>query len=97
MERKLYRGIATPAMIASLLFGMLLSGPEIEYYLSQRWFLSKLILVLLLVIYHLACWHHLCRLRDKRSRRSHVFFRWFNEIPMLLLIGIVVLVVVRPF
>jgi protoporphyrinogen IX oxidase len=97
MERKLYRGIATPAMIASLFFGMLLSGPEIVYYLSHRWFLSKLILVLLLVIYHVACWMYMCRFRDKRNRHSHTFFRWFNEIPVLLLTGIVVLVVVRPF
>ncbi|RLA39513.1 MAG: protoporphyrinogen oxidase HemJ [Gammaproteobacteria bacterium] len=97
MERKLYRGIATPAMVASLCFGIWLLSLAPEYYLSQPWFLVKFCLVLLLVGYHGACWYFLVQFREDRNHRSHVFFRWFNEMPVALLAGIVVMVVVRPF
>jgi len=97
MERKLSRGIATPAMLAALTFGIWLASLAPDYYLHQGWFLAKVTLVTLLVVYHHACLYLLRQFRNDRNTRSHVFYRWFNEIPVLFLIAIVILVVVRPF
>ena len=97
MERKLSRGIATPAMLAALTFGIWLASLAPDYYLHQGWFLAKVTLVTLLVIYHHACLYLLRQFRNDRNTRSHVFYRWFNEIPVVFLIAIVILVVVRPF
>lgn len=97
MERKLYRGIATPAMIASFIFGLGMVYLAWEYYSTQMWFWAKVVLVILLAGYHEFCGKFYRELRDGTIHRSHVFFRWFNEAPVLLLIGIVILVVVRPF
>nr|XP_061813387.1 protoporphyrinogen IX oxidase-like [Nerophis lumbriciformis] len=95
MERKLYRGIATPSMVASVLFGGLLvfTNPD---YLKQGWFHIKMAMVALLFIYHGFCYYYLKQFQKERCRRSPVFFRWFNEAPVLLLIGIVIMAVVRP-
>lgn len=97
MERKLSRGIATPAMIAALTFGIWLASLAPDYYLHQGWFLAKVTLVTLLVVYHHVCLYLLRQFRNDRNTRSHIFYRWFNEIPVLFLIAIVILVVVRPF
>lgn len=97
MERKLYRGIATPSMIATIIFGAWLSHLNWAYYAQSIWYWSKLALVVILVGYHHACLVYLKQLRDDRCQRSHVFFRWFNEFPVFLLLGIVILVVVKPF
>lgn len=97
MERKLYRGIATPSMIATVIFGAAMFSSAPAYFLGSTWFIIKLILVLLLVSYHFCCRYFLVRFRDDRNTRSHIFYRWFNEAPVLLLIGIVVMVIVRPF
>jgi putative membrane protein len=97
MERKLYRGIATPSLLATILFGTLLVHDNWSYYSSAQWFWAKIALVVILLAYHGLCGRHLRKLRDDESTHSHVFFRWFNEFPVLLLIGIVILVVVRPF
>ncbi len=97
MERKLSRGIATPAMIAALTFGIWLASLAPDYYLHHGWFLAKVTLVTLLVVYHHVCLYLLRQFRNDRNTRSHVFYRWFNEIPVLFLIAIVILVVVRPF
>lgn len=96
MERKLYRGIATPSLIATLVLGFWLLH-KLPGYLSQGWMHAKLTLVALCVIYHFACRHYLLQLRDGRCQKSHGFFRVFNELPVLLLVPIVILVVVRPF
>ncbi len=97
MERKLYRGIATPSMVASLVFGGALFYSAPSYFLGTGWFWVKMILVLLLVIYHFCCRYFLIRFRDNQNSRTHVFYRWFNEVPVLMLVGIVVMVIVRPF
>ena len=60
------------------------------------WMHVKLALVLLLVIHHAYCWWYIQKLREGSNLRSHVFFRIFNELPVFLLIGIVVLIVVKP-
>ena len=97
MERKLFNGIATPAALATILLGGWLISFNPSYYMSSGWMHIKLALVLLLCVYHLACRHYLMELRDGSHRRSHVFFRYFNEIPVLFRIGIVILAVVKPF
>lgn len=97
MERKLFRGIATPAMLATLGFGGWLFSYAPDYFLGANWFRAKLAMVALLVGYHVLCGVYLRQFRDDRNTRSHVFFRWFNEVPVVLLIGIVAMVVVRPF
>lgn len=96
MERKLYRGIMTPAAIATLLCGagMLYKNPAL---LEQAWMQIKLFLILLLVIYHLACGRMARAFAENRNLRSHIFYRWFNEVPVLFLIGIVMLAVLRPW
>jgi len=68
-----------------------------DAYMNQVWLHVKLLLVVVLMAYHGYC-HIICRrLATGRNRWSHVAFRWFNEVPAVLLIGIVVLVVVKPF
>lgn len=96
MERKLYRGIATPSMIAVVILGAWLSHLNWSYYSGAVWYWSKLALVAILLGYHHLCAVYLKQLRDDRCHKSHVFFRWFNEFPVLLLIAIVLLAVVKP-
>ena len=97
MERKLYRGIATPSMLATIVLGIWLLSYNLEGYLQSGWLHAKLTLVAVLVIYHLYCGKLLKRFAMNTNTRSHVFYRWFNELPVLLLIAIIILVVVKPF
>lgn len=97
MERKLYRGIATPSMVATILLGIALFSIYPDYFLHAAWFQVKIALIILLVIYHHACLYLMKQFRDDKNTRSHVFYRWFNEVPVLMLVGIVIMVVVRPF
>ncbi len=97
MERKLYRGIGTPSMVVTVALGSWLVALNPDYYLSQLWFQLKAALVALLVGYHFICRHHLIELRDGLSTKSHIYFRWFNEAPVMALIAIVILVIVKPF
>ena len=96
MERKLYRGIMNPAMIATYVFGawMLYLNPG---WLSQGWLHAKLALVVLLIGYHHACGSLLRKFRNGANARSHTWYRWFNEVPVIGLLAIVILVVVKPF
>jgi putative membrane protein len=64
---------------------------------GNGWMHAKLLIVLLVIGYHHACSVLLRKLADGSSRRSHRWFRWFNEVPVLLLTAAVVLVVVKPF
>jgi protoporphyrinogen IX oxidase len=94
MERKLYRFI-TPFMLLTLVFGVAMIVQNTAY-LHAGWIHAKLLLVLLLLAYHAYCGVLLKQLaRDQM--RSHVFYRWFNELPVLLLFAIVILAVVKPF
>lgn len=97
MERKLYRGIMMPSMIATLLFGigMIVMNPGL--FATGGWLHAKLALVIVLIGYHHMCGAQLKRFARNENNRSHVFYRWFNEFPVLLLLAIVILVVVRPF
>ena len=94
MARKLYR-FMTPLGILSLGFGMWLwMGFDVA---MRAWLLAKLGIVVALVIYHLYCGMLLDAFADGRNRHSHRWYRWFNELPVLLLLAAVILVVVKPF
>ncbi|MBD3634779.1 MAG: protoporphyrinogen oxidase HemJ [Methylophaga sp.] len=98
MERKLYRGIMTPSAILTLVFGLwLLSFYSLEQIASMGWLHAKLTLVILLFAYHGICGRMLKQFAADTNQRSHRFYRWFNEFPVLLLIAIIILAVVRPF
>ena len=95
MERKLYRGIMTPCMVITLALGMWL---WLGYGFRGGWLHAKLALVLLLVAHHFYLGKLVNDFKHDRNKHSHVFYRWLNEIPTLpALIGIVILVVVKPF
>ncbi len=94
MERKLYRGIMTPCMVLTLVFG---TWMWLGYGFTGRWLAVKLGLVALLVAYHFWLGGLVRRFATDANRRSHVFYRWINELPLVLLAAIVVLVVVKPF
>ncbi|MDR5903930.1 protoporphyrinogen oxidase HemJ [Franzmannia qiaohouensis] len=96
MERKLYRGIMLPSMIAVLGFGIWLLA-LVPAWMGQGWMHVKLLLVVLLVGYHHVCLMYMKQLAAARCEKSHVFFRWFNEAPVIALLIIVVLAVVKPF
>jgi putative membrane protein len=97
MERRLYYGIMWPAGIATTLFGLGLIAVYPAYYLTTGWMHAKLGLVALLWFYHVGCGHYLACFARNANTKTALFFRFYNEIPTLLLIAIVVLVVVKPF
>ncbi len=94
MERKLYYGIMAPGAILTVVFGLWL---WLGFGISGGWLHAKLALVALLIAYHLYCGKLLADFKHDRNARSHVWLRWFNEFPVLLLIAVVLLVVVKPF
>lgn len=96
MQRKLYRGIMTPSMIAVIALGAWLLF-LVPAHLGNGWLHVKLALVLLLVGYHHACLAYMKRLADGTCRKSQTFFRWFNEAPVIALVAIIVLAMVKPF
>jgi putative membrane protein len=67
------------------------------FYATQYWLHAKLALVIPLIVYHFYCGHLLAAFKQDKNTHSHIFYRWFNEFPVLLLVAIVILVVVRPF
>jgi putative membrane protein len=97
MERKLYRGIMWPSMVVVIVLGTWLISFNPDYYLNSGWMHVKLTLVALLVGYHLYCGKLNQMFNNDQNHRSHVWYRWFNELPVIILIAVVILVVVRPF
>ncbi len=94
MERKLFYGIMTPGGVLTIIFGMWL---WLGYGFSGAWLHAKLTLVVVLIAYHLYCLKLLNDFKHDRNTRSHIFYRWFNEFPVLLMIAIIILVTVKPF
>ena len=64
---------------------------------ATHWFHAKALLVIGLFGYHYACYRLMRNFRDMTNTRSHVWYRWFNEVPSALLIVIVILAIVKPF
>lgn len=97
MAHRLYR-FMTILAIPAIIFGLILflyygigKGP------GSGWMHAKLLLVILVIGYHHACGSILKKFEKGLNKRSHKWFRWFNEVPVILLLLIVVLVVVKPF
>lgn len=95
MERRLY-GIMTIGGALTLAFGIAMVA-TVPAYLHFGWLHAKLGLVALLIVYHIWCRQLMIALREGRSAHSQRWYRYFNEVPGLLLIGIVILAVVKPF
>jgi putative membrane protein len=95
MERRLYYGITWPAAILTTVLGVWLLSYNIEYYLKAGWMHAKLGLVCVLWVYHLFCGHFRKNFAHNKNKQSSRFFRIYNEMPTLLLVGIVLLVVVK--
>lgn len=101
MARKLFR-FTTMLAVPALLFGFWLwlgygIGKMGEAGKTAGWLHAKLALVVLVVGYHHACGSLLKKFEAGKNTRSHKWFRWFNEAPVILLLAIVILVVVKPF
>lgn len=97
MERKLYRFI-TPFMYLTVALGLwMLFDYAWATYSHMLWLHIKLLLVAVLIAYHFYCGHLVRKFAQDQNLRGHVFYRWFNEFPVLLLFAIVILVVVKPF
>lgn len=95
MERKLYRGIMTPAAVLTVVFGLWLM---VGYGISGGWLYAKIALVLLLVAHHLWLGKLLRAFAADRNTHGDRFYRWINEIPALpILVAVVYLVVAKPF
>ncbi len=97
MERKLYNGIMNPSAVLAIGTGIWLLLLHPASYLTQIWMLVKLPLVAALVAYHLYCGHLIKAFRSGNDVHSHIFYRWINEVPLLVLIPITMLAVMRPF
>jgi len=98
MERKLYRGILVPSSVLTLLSaGGLLSYYSLDHIAAMHWLHVKLLLVVLLFGYQFYCGRLLKQFANNANQHSHVFYRWFNEMPVLVLISVVILAVLKPF
>lgn len=97
MERKLYRGIMNPSMMVTWLCGLSMVMMNWQVYKGQIWLHIKLTLIILLTIYHLLCGRFRLKLIQNPHHKTHVYWRWFNEIPVFILIFVVILAVVKPF
>src|SRR5512139_391371 len=92
MAHKLYRFV-TPIGVLALVFGTWL---WLGYGFAGMWLNVKLALVVLLAVYHVYCGQLLAQFKQGRNAHGHVWYRWFNEIPVLLLMAVVILVTVKP-
>ena len=93
MERKLFWGIMTPGGILTIIFGIYL----IQFHEFLLWLEVKIFLVALLGIYHMWCGKIMYDFKNNRNSHGHVWYRVFNEVPVLLLVAIIYLVVFKPF
>ena len=93
MARRLYR-FTTILMVPALLLGLWLA---MMIGMKHGWLHAKLVLVILAIGYHHACGSILKKFERGVNTRSHTWFRWFNEVPVVLLLVIVILATVKPF
>lgn len=95
MERKLYRGIMHPSLAATFILGvaMLAMNPAL---LKMPWMHIKLTLVSLLIVYHFSLGVFIKRFTNQQNSKGHVFYRWYNEAPVLFLLAVVCLAVIKP-
>ncbi|WP_404400256.1 protoporphyrinogen oxidase HemJ [Idiomarina seosinensis] len=97
MERKLLFFV-TPFAILTLVFGVILiAAYGSGWFAVSGWMHTKLLLVAFLYLYHGYCFKVLADFKNNRNKRSHRFYRVFNEIPVLILFAVVILAVVKPY
>ena len=96
MERKLYNYIMMPAMILSWIFGLLLIGSIGFTEIGKSWLQLKLLFVFILTVYHFYLGHFVKVFANNKNTYSSRFFRYFNEIPTILLILIIFIVIFKP-
>jgi putative membrane protein len=94
MERKLFFGIMTPGAMLTIVFGLWL---WLGYGFYGGWLYAKMALVAVLVVYHGYCGKLMIDFRQNRNRHGHVFYRWLNELPVVVLIAIILLAELQPF
>ena len=98
MERKLFYGIMTPGAIFTLLFGtIMLFDYAWASFGQDLWLHIKLALIGLLIIHHVMCGKFVADFKNDNNKHSHVYYRWFNEVPVLILVAIIILASVKPF
>ena len=96
MEQKLYRFV-TPFAVLVIATGIWLVLLNPGYYLESAWFLLKVAFVIPLIAYHCYCGKLVKVFKAQQNQRSHLFYRWFNEAPVVALFAIVILAVIKPF
>lgn len=96
MARKLYRFV-TPFMVIAIGLGLAMIAQNPDYYLQAGWMWVKLAGVAVLVVYHFICGRYVRLFNDNHDTHHHVFFRFFNELPVFFLFGIILLAVLKPF
>ena len=96
MEKKLLYGIMTPSAILTILFGFLLTYFYYPTYLEQTWLALKILLVAALIFYHIWCINLYKSFSRNENIHTHIWFRWFNEFPVIMLVLIVYLVIYKP-
>lgn len=96
MERKLFYGIMTPGGVLTIASGLWMLAVHWDAYYPQTWLVAKLALVAGLVGYHLWCGVIVGQFQSDANRRGHVWYRWFNEAPVVFLVAVVALAVLRP-
>lgn len=97
MERKLFWGIMTPAALLTAFSGIWMLALFWHVYAQQLWIFIKLVLVAFLFLYHVYCGVLLARFAIDKNIHSHLWYRWFNEAPTVLLLAIVFLAVIKPW
>jgi protoporphyrinogen IX oxidase len=97
MERRLLRGIMTPAMFASWIFGILMLATPNAVHSDEYWMWSKLGLLIVMEVYYFKLGHWQQKFAEDENQHSARFYRVVNELPTLLMIGIVALVILKPF
>ncbi len=96
MARRLYRFV-TPFMFIAIALGLAMMSTNLDYYLQAKWLWLKLAGVTFLVVYHFQCGRYVTRINNDDDSHGHVFYRFFNEVPVLFLFLIVILAVLKPF
>ena len=97
MERKLFFGIMTPGALLTIVFGfwtLFINGWD--SYSGSLWLHLKLAIIFLLLVYHVYCGKLMLDFKYDRNQHGHIWFRWFNEVPVIFLVLIIILAVVRP-
>ena len=97
MERKLFYGIMTPGAILTIALGfwMLFDYAWAAYH-ATTWMHIKLALIILLIGYHIYCWKLVNDFKFDQNTKSHIWYRWFNELPVLILVAVIILITVKP-